>query len=374
MSAEPVGEMAVGKAPVGAAPVGAAHVGAAHVGAAHGRDHRAHGALPQGAPPDGALLQVRDLQVSIATDRGTVAAVNGLSFDLDAGAALALVGESGSGKSQTALAILGLLDPRARAAGSVKFDGAELLGAPAAALNAVRGARIGMVFQDSMTSLNPHLKVGTQIAETLRQHRGFKGDAALAEARRLLDAVQVADAPQRLFQYPHECSGGMRQRIALAMALACRPQLLIADEPTTALDVTVQAQILRLLAQLRRELNLALLLITHDLGVVAELCERVLVLYGGQAMEQGATEAILARPSHPYTRALLDARPSLGGPRVESLAQIPGQPPDGRALPAGCPFEPRCALAMPACATRRPALTPRPQGLRACHAEVSAVR
>ena len=320
------------------------------------------------------LLEVRDLEVRIATERGTVAAVNGLSFDLDAHQALALVGESGSGKSQTALAILGLLEANARAAGSVRFDGTELLGLPGAALNAVRGARIGMVFQDSMTSLNPHLKVGTQIAETLQQHRGLDRTAALREGLRLLDAVQVPDAARRLFQYPHECSGGMRQRIAIAMALACRPQLLIADEPTTALDVTVQAQILRLLAGLRRELGLALLMITHDFGVVAELCERVLVMYAGMMMEQGATEPILARPSHPYTRALLAARPTLQGGRADVLAQIRGQPPDGRALPAGCPFEPRCDFALPQCATRRPEPTPRAGGQRACHAAIEAIR
>jgi len=337
-------------------------VGVEPVGAPHGRDGRGHGPL----------LQVVDLQVRIATDRGTVAAVNGLSFDLDANEALALVGESGSGKSQTALAILGLLDPNARATGSVHFDGAELLGLPAAALNAVRGARIGLVFQDSMTSLNPHLKIGTQIAETLQRHRGLARTAALQEALRLLDAVQIADAARRLFQYPHECSGGMRQRIAIAMALACRPQLLIADEPTTALDVTIQAQILRLLAGLRREFGLALLLITHDLGLAAGLCECVLVLYAGMMMEQGATAAILARPSHPYTRALLDARPSLQGSRTELLAQIRGQPPDGRALPPGCPFEPRCELALPVCATQRPAPTARDEGQRACHAPRSA--
>ena len=258
--------------------------------------------LPQQIP--GPLLEVHDLRIAY----GDVTVVDGVSLDLAAGEALAIVGESGSGKSQTALALLGLLEPRARVTGSVRFDGAELLGASAAQLNAVRGARIGMVFQDSMTSLNPHLKVGTQITEVLQQHRGLARAAALAEARRLLDAVQIADAPQRLFQYPHECSGGMRQRIAIAMALACRPQLLIADEPTTALDVTVQAQVLHLLAQLRRELQLALLLITHDFGVVEALCERVLVMQQGQVAEQGATAAVLARPGHAYTRALLGAR------------------------------------------------------------------
>jgi oligopeptide transport system ATP-binding protein len=253
------------------------------------------------------LLQVRDLRVAY----GAVTAVDGVSFELGAGEALALVGESGSGKTQTALAVLGLLDAGARIAGSVQLDGRELLGLPAAALNQVRGARIGLVFQDSLTSLNPYLRLGTQIAETLQRHRGLGRTAALQEARRLLDAVQIPDAVRRLYQYPHECSGGMRQRVALAMALACRPEILIADEPTTALDVTVQEQILLLLAQLRRELGLALLLITHDLGVVEELCERVLVMRGGQIVEAGAVPAVLAQPAHAYTQELLRLRLTL---------------------------------------------------------------
>lgn len=253
------------------------------------------------------LLQVRDLRVAY----GATVAVESVSFGLGAGEALAIVGESGSGKSQTALAILGLNGPRAAVSGSIRFDGAELAGQAPAVLNAIRGARIGMVFQDSLTSLNPYLKIGTQVTEVLQHHRGLDRDAALAEARRLLDAVQIADAPRRLFQYPHECSGGMRQRIALAMALAGKPQLLVADEPTTALDMTVQAQVLRLLAELRRELGLALLLITHDFGVVGALCERVLVMRSGRVVEEGATRAILQKPTHPYTRSLLEARPVL---------------------------------------------------------------
>jgi oligopeptide transport system ATP-binding protein len=250
------------------------------------------------------LLQVENLRIAY----GATPVVDSLSFELGAGEALAIVGESGSGKSQAVLALLGLLEPHAQVVGSARFDGAGLLGAPAGILNTIRGARIGMVFQDSMTSLNPHLTIGTQVAETLQQHRGLARTAALGEARRLLEAVQIADATRRLFQYPHECSGGMRQRIAIAMALACRPQLLIADEPTTALDMTVQAQILRLLAGLRRELGLAVLLITHDFGVVEALCERVLVMRGGQAVEQGLTQAVLERPAQAYTRELLAAR------------------------------------------------------------------
>jgi oligopeptide transport system ATP-binding protein len=250
------------------------------------------------------LLAVQDLRIAY----GDTVVVDGMSFELAEREALAIVGESGSGKSQTALALLGLLEPRARVAGSVRCEGVELVGATTARLNTVRGTRIGMVFQDSMTSLNPHLKIGTQVAESLQQHRGLARQAAWLEARRLLDAVQIPDAARRLFQYPHECSGGMRQRIAIAIALACQPQLLIADEPTTALDMTVQAQILHLLAQLRRELGLAVLLITHDFGVVEALCERVLVMHGGRAVEQGATAAVLAQPEQPYTRTLLSAR------------------------------------------------------------------
>ena len=256
----------------------------------------------------GALLRVEDLRVTFAARAGPVEAVRGVSFEVGEGEALAIVGGSGSGKTQTALAILGLLERNAHAAGRVAFDGRELLNQPAAVLNQVRGARIGMVFQDSMSSLNPHLTLGTQVAETLQRHRGMARAAALREALRLLDAVQIADAPRRLFQYPHQCSGGMRQRVAIAMALACRPRLLIADEPTTALDVTIQAQILELLASLRHELNLALLLITHDLGVVAEIAERVLVMHQGQVVEQGAVAQVLERPASPHTQEMLRMR------------------------------------------------------------------
>ncbi|HUR40719.1 MAG TPA: ABC transporter ATP-binding protein [Verrucomicrobiae bacterium] len=256
---------------------------------------------------------MQDLRVAY----GPNVAVDALSFNLDAGAALAIVGASGSGKSQTALALLGLSGRRARTTGSVRFEGAELVGATPAQLAAVRGARIGMVFQDSLASLNPHLTLGRQVGEVLEQHRGLARTAALREALRLLQAVQIADAARRLFQYPHEISGGMRQRVAIAMALAASPKLLIADEPTSALDMTVQAQVLELLAQLRRELGLALLLITHDFGVVEALCERVLVLQRGQGVETGPTEHVLARPQHEYTRGLLSARPVLHGARAD---------------------------------------------------------
>ena len=251
------------------------------------------------------LLQVRDLRVRYGDASEVVA---GLSFELDAGESLAIVGGSGSGKTQTALALLGLLDPTARVSGSIRFEDRELLGLPEVEMNRLRGVRIGMVFQDALSSLNPHLTLGAQIAEPLMWHRKLRRAEALREALALLDAVQIPDAQRRLFQYPHECSGGMRQRALIAMAIACNPTLLIADEPTTALDVTVQAQILRLLAELRERFGLALLLISHDLGVVSQLCKRVLVMQGGQTVEQGETAALLTRPQHAYTRELVRLR------------------------------------------------------------------
>ena len=321
------------------------------------------------------LLEIRDLDIRYATREGSVRAVNDLSFELDAGVTLGLVGESGSGKSQTALAIMGLLSPRAEARGSIRFEGSELLGLPRKKLDTMRGARIGMIFQDPMSSLNPYLSIGTQLAEVLTRHRGVGHAAALAESARMLDAVRIADASGRLSQYPHEFSGGMRQRVTIAMALLCKPQLLIADEPTTALDVTVQAEILDLLDELKRALKLALLLITHDLGVVAESCERCLVMYAGRAVEVGATAALLQNPVHPYTRGLLASRPRLDRPRPARLTAIPGQPPNAARLPAGCAFAPRCGQALPICAATMPQLEAG-DGDRsyACHAPSNAVR
>ncbi|HUS23705.1 MAG TPA: ABC transporter ATP-binding protein [Candidatus Binatia bacterium] len=253
------------------------------------------------------LLQVDDLRIAY----GEVGVVHGVSLVLEAGGTLALVGESGAGKTQVAMAIPRLLGPAARVAGAIRFDGRDLLSLPRAELTRVRGAQIGMVFQDPLTSLNPYLTLGVQIAEVLELHRALGHEAALAEAARLLDAVRVADARRRLFEYPHQCSGGMRQRVLIAMALAARPRLLIADEPTSALDPTVQAQILRLLAELRAEFGIALLLVTHDLEVVRATCERVAVMRAGRIVEEGASAAVLATPSHPYTRELLEARAAL---------------------------------------------------------------
>jgi len=261
------------------------------------------------------LLNVADLNVVFDTPDGTVEAVRGLDFSLARGEALGIVGESGSGKSQSVLALMGLLAANARVAGSARLagdDGAiELIGATPRVLSRVRGARIGMIFQDPMTSLNPHLRIATQMTEVLAQHRGLRRRAALREAVAMLEAVRIPDAARRIRYFPHQFSGGMRQRVMIAMTLACRPQILIADEPTTALDVTVQAEILDLLADLRRQFDTTLVLITHDLGVVAGHCERVLVMRAGEVVERGSIEQVFTEPAHAYTRDLLAAVPRL---------------------------------------------------------------
>ncbi|MFC4252456.1 ABC transporter ATP-binding protein [Sinimarinibacterium flocculans] len=258
-----------------------------------------------------ALLAVADLRVHL----GARAVVDGIGFALDAGEALGIVGESGSGKSQTALAVLGLCDASARLSGSVQFAGRELIGLRERDLHRIRGAQLAAVFQNPAASLNPHLRIGVQLAEGQQYHLGRSRAAALAEAHRLLDAVRVADAGRRLHQYPHELSGGMCQRVALAMALACEPRLLIADEPTTALDVTTQARMLELIGEQCRERGLALLLISHDLGVVSELCREAVVMRAGQIVERGMSADLLSAPQHPYTAALVEARRMLGGAR-----------------------------------------------------------
>jgi oligopeptide/dipeptide ABC transporter ATP-binding protein len=297
-----------------------------------------------------ALLSVRELEVGFATGGGLLGAVRGVSFDIEPGEVVAIVGESGSGKSVTAQTILGLTDsPNARIEGSVRFDGEELLGADERRLRAVRGARIAMVFQDPMTSLNPVHRVGAQIVEGIRAHRALSEREARRLAVEMLDSVGIPDPAQRFEAYPHELSGGMRQRAMIAMALVLEPQLLIADEPTTALDVTVQAQILDLLARLNRERNLATLLITHDLGVVAEVADRVLVMYAGRVVEEGGLEEIFYDPQHPYTWGLLGSLPRLDRPSPNRLAQIPGAPPSLLDLSRGCSFRPRCPHAFDRC-------------------------
>ena len=313
------------------------------------------------------LLDVDHLSVRFRTRDGDVEAVNDLSFTLRAGETLGIVGESGSGKSQTAMAIMGLLADNARTRGRIVFDGQDLLTLPERKRRKIRGARIGMVFQDPMTSLNPYLRIGLQMAEVLETHRDLQRDAALAESQRMLEAVQLADAKQKLRAYPHELSGGQRQRVMVAMTLLTQPALLLADEPTTALDVTVQANLLALLADLRRDMGVAIVLITHDLGVVAQVCDRTLVLYGGQSMELGPTASVIGQPIHPYTQGLLAARPRWEGDRTAPLAALPGHPPDLADLPQGCPFAARCPEAQAHCVQRRSLLRNVDDRVVACH-------
>ncbi|KJZ17868.1 oligopeptide/dipeptide ABC transporter ATP-binding protein [Loktanella sp. S4079] len=319
------------------------------------------------------LLNIKDLKVSFSTPEGQVNAVNGLNLSLNEGETLAVVGESGSGKSQTAFATMGLLAKNGTASGEINFDGQNLLGMSTKALNKIRSQHIGMIFQDPMTSLNPYLRISDQMAEVLMLHKGMSKRDAIAESARMLDAVRIPDARNRVTNYPHEFSGGMRQRIMIAMSLLCRPRLLIADEPTTALDVTVQAQIMQLLGDIRREFGTAIILITHDLGVVAGFCDRTLVLYGGQVMEEGETQTVFANPTHPYTLGLLQAVPRLDRDEAE-LATIAGEPPDMSRLPAGCPFSPRCAVALENCGAQRPLLETLDAGhRRACHKPIAEV-
>ncbi len=322
------------------------------------------------------VLEVTNLGVQFSTLDGVVYAVNGMNYTLAKGETLGIVGESGSGKSQSVLALLGLLAKNGRASGSARFRGQDLLALPEAELNAVRGNQIAMIFQDPMTSLNPYLTVERQMTEVLELHQGLSRKASRTRAIQLLDAVKIPEAARRIDMYPHEFSGGMRQRVMVAMALLCEPEVLIADEPTTALDVTVQAQILALLRELQRDFGTAIIMITHDLGVVAGLCDQVMVLYGGRVMEQSKAHQIFHRPTHPYTQGLLHAVPRMDRDD-EALIAIPGSPPNMVKPPKGCPFSERCTLADAECAERLPALAPLPgdeQTLRACHKAVDTVQ
>jgi peptide/nickel transport system ATP-binding protein len=295
------------------------------------------------------LLEVRDLSVQLQTHRGPAYAVRDVSFSLERGGSLGLIGESGCGKTVTALALMGLLPEHARVTGSILFEGQQLVGKPERELCQLRGDRIGMIFQEPMTALNPLHTVGRQVAEPLRLHRGLSSAQARREAIALLDRVGIPDAARRIGAYPHEFSGGQRQRVTIAMALACGPDLLIADEPTTALDVTIQRQILDLIRELVAERGMALMLISHDLGVIAQNVQRMLVMYGGSVVESGATADVFADRMHPYTLGLFAARPGLGTPKGQRLSTIPGTVPELVDLPKGCPFAGRCRLTIPQC-------------------------
>jgi peptide/nickel transport system ATP-binding protein len=304
------------------------------------------------------LLRVEGLTVGFNTEQGPVRVVEDVSFALSAGQTLGLVGESGCGKSVIAQTILRLLPspPSYIAAGRIMFGGEDLASASVKRMQKIRGDRIGMVFQEPMTSLNPTLRVGEQIAEPLMLHRGLRTREAEVETIRVLKQVGIGNAERRLMQYPHELSGGLRQRVMIAMAIICTPQLLIADEPTTALDVTIQAQIMELLKALQRELGLAILLITHDLGMVAEMCETIAVMYAGRIVETGPTAEVFARPRHPYTAGLLNSSPRRAR-KGERLASIPGLVPPPGARGAGCSFVARCDRSTPRCGAEMPPLT-----------------
>jgi|HigsolmetaAR203D_1030402.scaffolds.fasta_scaffold00174_29 oligopeptide transport system ATP-binding protein len=317
-----------------------------------------------------AVLEVANLVTRFASPDGEVSAVNGVSFTVGQGETLGIVGESGSGKSQIFMSVMGLLAANGRATGSVRYRGQEILNLPRARLNRIRGSRISMIFQDPMTSLNPYLRISRQMTEVLVHHKGMTASAALEEAIRMLDLVRIPEARRRVHMYPHEFSGGMRQRVMIAMALLCQPDLLIADEPTTALDVTVQAQILDLMRDLKREFDTSIIMITHDLGVIAGLSDRVLVMYAGSIVESGPVRDIFYNPQHPYTEALLKSMPRLDDDILGELPTIAGQPPNLQHLPTGCPFRPRCVHAFDRCVTDAPALEPFDRGrAKACHLE-----
>jgi peptide/nickel transport system ATP-binding protein len=300
--------------------------------------------------PAGHILEVRDLKVDFVTDRGWTTVVDGVTFHVDAGETLGIVGESGSGKSVTSLAVMGLIPspPGRISGGTIRLVGDELTTMPKRQLEDLRGDRMAMVFQEPMTSLNPALKVGDQIAEVVRRHRGASKKEAMGRAVEVLELVGIPNAARRVRAYPHEFSGGMRQRVMMAMALSCEPKLLIADEPTTALDVTIQAQVLELLKTMQNEMGMAVMFITHDLGVVADICDRVIVMYAGQVAERADIDDLYRQPRHPYTEGLLTAMPQVGS-RTAKLAAIPGVPPVPWALPQGCRFHPRCPYCEPKC-------------------------
>ena len=319
----------------------------------------AHGSAPETAAR-APLLAVKDVKTRFHTPDGTVHAVNGITFALNPGELLGVVGESGSGKSVTMMSLLKLLPmpPGEIVSGQAVFEGRDLIGLDVAELRDVRGAKIGFIFQDPMTSLNPVLTVGYQLTEPLKTHLGMRPARARDRAVELLELVGIPLAEQRLRDYPHQFSGGMRQRVMIAIALACDPKVLIADEPTTALDVTIQAQIVELVKRLRRELGMAIIWITHDLGVIAGLADRVIVMYAGLVVEHARVKSLYANPRHPYTRALLSTLPRLDGARADRLESISGQPPSLLSEPRACPFAPRCPFVFERCRRENPHLRP----------------
>jgi len=301
-----------------------------------------------------ALLEVSNLEVRFDTPEGVVQAVNGMDFQLNEGETLAIVGESGSGKSQLVMAIMGLLAENGSASGQAVFHGRDLMQMPRKELNRIRGRNIAMIFQDPMTSLNPFLTIEKQMIEVVMHHQGLSRSEARAHAVEMLRAVRIPDPEERIRQYPHEYSGGMRQRVMIAMGLLCEPELLIADEPSTALDVTIQAQITELVGQLRKQTRMAIILITHDLAAVAEISDRIIVMYAGELVETGTVEDVFYRPQHPYTQGLLASVPRLDRVSDDELQAIPGNPPNLQELPSGCRFRDRCSRAVDECLDRPP--------------------
>lgn len=302
------------------------------------------------------LLDVHRLTTRFHTHDGEVCAVNDVNFTIEEGECLGVVGESGSGKTQVFLSIMGLLAKNGQTSGEVFFDDRQILGLQSKELNTLRGVEFSMIFQDPMTSLNPYLRISKQMTEVLVEHRGVTEQQAIKQSLEMLDLVGIPGAHKRFRMYPHEFSGGMRQRVMIAMALLCQPKLLIADEPTTALDVTVQAQILDLIRRLGREMNMATVLITHDLGVIAGLSDRVIVMYGGKIVEEAPVRELFHDAKHPYTRGLLESMPRIDNPSQSTLSSIPGQPPDLQLLPRGCSFLPRCQYSMDICQNEPPPL------------------
>jgi oligopeptide transport system ATP-binding protein len=319
------------------------------------------------------VLSVQDMSVQFRLPQGWITAVDRVSFDLKQSEVVGIVGESGSGKSQILLSLMGLLASNGRCSGSAVFEGHQLLNQPPKTLDAIRGSAMSMIFQDPMTSLNPYMRVSDQLTEVLTAHQGKSKAEALEVAIEMLERVRIPEARRRIRLYPHEFSGGMRQRVMIAMALLCRPEVLFADEPTTALDVTVQAQILELIAELARDMKTAVAIVTHDLGVIARLCDRVIVLYGGRIMEQGTVDEIFYDPKHPYTKGLLASTPRLDEKVHGALKTIAGQPRAATGEIPGCPFAPRCTLRVERCTAEMPMLVGnRPDRSVACH--VSGVR